>query len=395
MTIKRALAPGLFMMASTFAFGVGPDVYTSGASATLTAFATVTGGEFDNLPATHFCVFDATNTNVTHMVISGLEPVAYDVNIVGGDYTLVNIANGDELGSGAIAFEVAAAANTSPIVGIIPMPGGWDSSTLTKTTPTSILGGKTATVTYSPTAGAMTLDIDGTASALNYVASAEDAIHIEAPFWISSGTDSIKFVEGFVDVIDSSNVKGLVVTDFSGTIADSIYMITVSDTVDSDSDTVTDLLDANNYWYSGSEFDNDTGFNESPWFGNFWFCYSPRYDDAWNNFTVENHAYFWHNQHGYMYGEAYTGTDSTRWAFFYDYNLGWLATNESVYPYMYAYDANVSGTDYGATWLYFVDNSGYTSSRFFYAFDGMMSQSSSFGTQEDYKGWWAIPGAYN
>ena len=88
-------------------------------------------------------------------------------------------------------------------------------------------------------------------------------------------------------------------------------------------------------------------------------------------------------------------SNNERWAIFYDYNLGWLATNEATYPYIYAYDAMINGANKGATWLYFVPQSGYAAERVFYAFDGEMRQGSSYGSGNDLKGWWGVSGAYS
>ncbi|MFA5257172.1 MAG: hypothetical protein WC360_03390 [Opitutales bacterium] len=391
---KRALLPCLLVLASAYSYGVGP-VTSTGATVTFSAFDTVSGGVFDSLPTAHFCAYAAENTNVTHLVIKSLGRVSSNASLIGGDYVLVNSDTGDELGGGAIAFEVAPDPDSSPIVGVIPLTGGWDSASLTISTPDSILGGKTATLTYNPTAGAMTMDIGGTISTLNYVANNEGSVHIEAPFWISDGTDTTKFVNGFMDNMGDGTIKGLVMTDFSGNLDDAIYMVAMIDTPDLDGDGVPEFMDANNYWYSGCNYDNQTGKIYSQWFGEFWFCYTPRHDDAWNGFLPENHSFYWHNQHGYQYGEAYTDADGTRWAFLYDYKMGWLATNENVYPYMYAYDARVGDeTGHGPTWMYFVLESGHNNDRIFYAYSGDLNLSSSFGTGEGLQGWWGIPGAY-
>jgi len=396
---KVALSLVAASVLASFASAAGPGVYKTGASLTFTAFDTVTGGPFDDLPATHFCVAVGDSmAAATHLVVGPLE--AQTDNLIGGEYVIVD-ATGEELGGGMLAFECPVSQSSSPIVGIIPLPGAWDNADITVTTPPSTLGGKTASMSYSPTAGAATLDIDGTPSQFTYVVENVGAVRFEAPFWISSGATTIKFTEGFIDRMDNGSYKGLVHTDFSGDLADSVFMVTAADPNDADADSVPDIVDNNYYWYMDCDYETrmDSGAPGkvySGWLGNFWFFYPPRHEDAWNGYLVENHCFFWHEQHGYLYGEAMTDGNGTRWAIFYDYNMGWLATSAECYPYIYAYNVRVGGdAEYGSTWLYFVPASGFDASRVFYVYDGELADSSSFGSDELFKGWWQIPGAYD
>jgi len=103
-----------------------------------------------------------------------------------------------------------------------------------------------------------------------------------------------------------------------------------------------------------------------------------------------DHGWVWHYNHGYIYGYNYVDGNGVKWAFFYDYHLGWWATSESVYPLIYAYNTTIDGTSYGGSWLYYVEDTGSTtSSRYFYGYSSSLSGSSNCG----YSGWWEIKGA--
>ena len=389
------LALGLSVLASTSA-KADLDLPFTGATLTFTAFNVVTDGVFKDLPSTYYCVLnDGTQTSATHVVVGPLQLVSTDAKIYAGDYSMVNSSTGEDLADGAIAFQMESADTvdgTYPIVGVIPLAGGWGNASIsTSTMSSSDLGGKTASVSYNTQDGAIEARIGADAySYLNYIAKNSSSVEIEAPFWIAPESSvSVKFVEGFLDIQDDKTIKGIIHTDFSeASIKNSVYMITLTDSNDSDSDGFCDLFDQSNYWYADCDVDNN-GLVTSSWLGDFWFYYGPRWSGSNAGFDASLHSTIWHPYHGYLYTETFKAASDTKWAFFYDYNLGWLATNEASYPYMYAYDAKVSGSTYGATWLYYKEGTGSTNSRYFYAFSGTMRTSSNTG----YNGWWAIEGA--
>ena len=304
MTKKQILVSSLALFSTSMAFAAGANEYTSGAQISFTALSTTSGGVFEGMPDAHTAAYYADNTNVTHMIIEGMQAPEGTTGIIGGDFILVNAATGETHGEGVIVFETgigSGSTGSSAIVGVIPLAGGLANAAITRQTAESPLGGRSAPLTYSPTAGAMKFDTGSGESVINYLCTYEGELEMEAPFWIDTVEGDVKFSEGFLEVLENDSIGGVILTDVMGdTVAESIFLVTVSDENDSDSDGVADLLDADSYWYCGSNYDSESGWLNSPWFGQYGFVYSPRNDDAWNGFVAENHCFFWHEQHGYL-----------------------------------------------------------------------------------------------
>jgi hypothetical protein len=371
------------------------DVSTpyTGATVSFTSFYKVTGGVFDNLPDSYYTILSDSNmSGATHILVENLELNATSSTLICGDFDAVNASTAEVVATGLIGFNYDSADEIDgsyPIVGVIPLSNGFSNSDLTSTSNGGEFDGRSASVSYNPDIGAMKVTMDSTSSYLSYVENEGTGISIEAPFIIADDSASITFTDGFAGANDDGAYTGMISADLSSGISN-IYKVTFTDSNDADSDGLSDLFDPDNYWYANSSSYYDDGDFYSNWFGQMSFCYTPRWNDTMDDYDPADHGWVWHYNHGYLYGYNYVDANGTKWAFFYDFNLGWWVTSESVFPLIYAYDATIDGTSYGGSWLYYAEDTGSTTSyRYFYGYNSSLKKSTNCNA----KGWWMVRGA--
>lgn len=388
MKLAHAIVSGTIILCAGHAGGA-VTMPGTGATLTLSAPKVATGGVFASLPKTTASATDAAQPGVTHMLVGPMTIAPSGINAFAGTYSMVNASTGSTVSSGLVQFTMAdgdAFVGYSNVVGVIPLSGGWTNSSITLTPQAGTLAGATATVAYNTAISVMSVTIGSSVSYLPYVATNEGELVFESPVWLTNGSTTVKFNGGYAVSQGNGTYTGIL-TPADGSAE---YVVTLTDPNDSDADAVTDLTDADNYWYSGSIYYN--GAEYSDWLGWFNFYYPPAKTGVWNNYSVDAHAYIWHYDHGLLYTCPQV-KDGVTWMCTYDMELGWTATNADVYPQIYAYDVVLDGTDYGDAWLQYVKG-GSTTNRFFYAVTGKMNSGSNMGSvNEGFRGWWSIPGA--
>jgi len=365
----------------------------SGATVSFSSFYQVTGGVFDTLPDTYYAVmYDDDMSSATHILVYDLSLDSSSDTVLGGNFDAVNASTAEVVAEGSIGFKFDSADDVDgsyPIVGVIPLANGFSNTGITSTSTGGELDGESGTIAYNPAIGVMRITIGSASSDVAYVNCDGSELYLESPFVISDDSASTMFYYGFVGMRADGSMTGTITGDLSSD--NSIYKITVVDDAnDSDSDGTCDLFDADNYWYSNSSSSYDGGDYASNWFGDFFFYYLPRWTYSMTGYDPADHAWIWHYNHGFLYGYNYVDDSGVKWAIFYDYNLGWWITSESLYPLVYAFNANIDGTSYGASWLYYIEDTGDTSSsRCFYGYNSSLQGSSNCG----YNGWWMVKGA--
>jgi hypothetical protein len=389
MKLTSVIVSGITLFACGYA-GAAVEMPETGASMTFNLVSTAGSGVFSGLPTTF--VFDqgGTQNGVTHLVIGPMSGSPTGDNAYVAFYSAVNASTGVAASNGIMKLKLSAnvaQVNRTQVVGVIPLTNGWGNTGITLTKSDGSFDGDKASVAYNKALGVMAVTIGDAVSYIPYVATNESTVVFEAPFWISDGKNTTKFGDGYaVEQSDGSYVGTIAASDGSAT-----YAVTIADPNDADKDGVADLTDSEGYWYSDCYYSKGTEY--SSWFGWFSFYYKPTEVTDLTDNVLRSHSSIWHYEHGFLF--TFTKLqDGFAWLYIYDGSLGWLATNQKLYPYIYAFDVVLDGTDYGPGWLYYKTGSGSSGKRYFYAFDGAMNAASNMGSASDgFSGWWSFPGA--
>lgn len=388
MKFAPAIVSGITLLACASA-GAAVTMQYSGATMAIETVTTVTGGVFASLPSTALFDTGTTQSGVTDMLVGPLTVSPTGENVYVGGYSMVD-SSGSAVSTGIVKFTLPAAATyigNRHVVGVIPLSGGLGNSSITLATASAALDGRTASVSYNTDVSVMQVTIGSASAYVPYVAADEATLVFESPFWLTDGPATYKFGKGYANRQSDGSYKGLIsLADGSAS-----YAVTLDDPNDSDADGVSDITDADHYWYSDCICYN--GAEYSSWLGWFNFYYPPADGTtAWDDSYVQGHAYIWHYQHGLLYTFP-REQDGVVWMYVFDMELGWTATNPDVYPYFYAFDVVLDGVDYGDNWLYY-SRGGDSENRYFFAQTGKMNSGSNMGSAQDgFGGWWSIPGA--
>jgi hypothetical protein len=393
--MKKCVSLALALSITTAAtVQAAPTMTQTGDTLTFASCESVSGSVFSNLGTVYYSELsgDGSSASTTHLLVGPLSCVSPSQEVFAGYYEMINATSGSELSSGSIGFKLGAsygADTTYPIVGVLPLSGGWSNSSVTTSPLAGDLAGASGSLSYNPSLGLIALTLGSNISYIPYVETSNTSVEFESPFWITSSTGTIyEFRSGYLEKEADGTYKG-VLMEKATTDSSSVYRITLTgDTNDSDSDGVIDLFDTDNYWYAGATYDHDTSSIDVSWMGKFYFYYPPRWEGSMSGYNPAQHAIAWNPYHGYLYGMTAT-INGAKWVVFFDFNLGWLATNSSLYPFFYAYAPYVDGTFYPATWLYYSPGTGSTGKRMFYAYNGTMATGNNTG----YTSWWQVSGA--
>jgi hypothetical protein len=389
MKLAPAIISGITLLACGYS-GAATPMPETGATMVLASSTSVGGGIFSSLPTASVFNSGAAQDGVTHMLVGPMAVSPTGVNSYAGSYRMFNASTDKTVSTGIVNFTMGSSdayVGSRKVVGVIPLTNGWANSTLTLTQHTGALEGVTASVAYNTGISVMQVTVGSSVSYVPYVATNDSTVVFESPFWISSGSTTVKFSGGYAEKQTDGSYLGMM-TPSDGSAA---YIVQLSDPNDSDGDKVADLTDADNYWYSGCIYYK--GAEYSSWLGWFNFYYPPSGSGEWNDYAIGAHSYIWHYEHGLLYTFPRL-QDGVVWLYIYDMSLGWLATNENLYPYIYAFDIVLDKVDYGETWLYYKEGSGSSTNRYFFAMTGKMNTSSNMGRVNDgFGGWWSIPGA--
>lgn len=335
----------------------------------------LSGSAFSGLPTAHASVTSessAGTSGVTHIVTGPLTPLPGDANAIGGTFQGVDSSTGDVLVSGGIGFELssppATDAGTSPIVGVIPVPDGWDSVTATPVS--ANLANATGTSTYD--SGTLTLSLGNptVTGTISYTVNSQTSVEL-APFSLSSGGNTYNFSGVTLDLEDGGAYKGFILATDATDFNNAAYVLTVTDSNDSDNDGIPNLTDSDNAWYAPFTAGTN-GFIHSDWYGGFW--------------NLSQQDWIYHGNWGYQFIQPFV----PGWVLAWDWSIwaefgggtGWLAVSKDFYPYIYAYDLS------GGTWIYYETGSGNGGSGVnIYIYSGPLSTNGWQGT-----GWHHLTG---
>jgi hypothetical protein len=365
----------------------------TGAAMTFEAFHSVSGGVFDDLPAGYYSVADNGVQNlVTHLLVGPLLSEKSGAGYILGDYS-AQTSSGVTVSDGTILFECETGgaednfACDSPVVGCIPLESGWENGALTIASPGMLLDGADFDTSYSTGAGVVKLTTGSSNYYLPFEILPDASINFENPIRIGNGDEVEALDGGNLHEADSGALVGVLypMQSDAGTTG-GFYRIILTDPNDGDSDGAADILDSDNYWYFGADLVD--GVMKSGWFGDFYIWNALAKGVSGDLFDPYSHAWIWQPEHGWLYTASGRSDDET-WAFFFDYNLGWIATSSAIYPFLYAYDATFNGSNHGEAWLYYYGLSDVAGQRWFYALTADMSTDSNSG----HAGWWLIDGA--
>jgi len=274
----------------------------------------------------------------THILIDGLSPLEDGSNIFASTYRGINSTNGEEEDLGVLYLEMPDGSNlpegtvSSPIVGVVQRPGPWSDYSIFSP-PTSI-GGAAGTSDIS--SGGDIIEAQLTRGGetftgnIPYTVIDVDTIELDAFTMVKDGATSID-LSGATLLRDGLRFYGTLTNLSDGAEYDALlFAIDLTDIPDADNDGIPDISDpeisgggglAIGEWQQieiGWVFGDTAEWGVSAFMGSVWMPFYP---------------YIYQVNIGWTYHLPGNGTEH----YFYDWQLGWLLTNEGWGGYYYIY----------------------------------------------------------